>query len=669
MTQTVLCFAMAVAAGLAAELPIREVVLYKNGVGYFVRSGELAAGRTARLEFRADEMNDVLKSLMVVDEAGGQIGGLRYDSSEPLEKKLEQFPFRLGEAQALTALLDQLKGARVEVKTGPATASGLIVGAREVAPGERQAPRQELTLLTDSGELRTLDLAGMTALTFADPALRLQFQQYLANLVAGRSKEKRSVYIDSSEGKARRLRVAYVVPAPVWKSSYRLVFAEAGEPTLEGWAIVDNSSGEDWSNVRLALVSGKPVSFISRLYEPRYVGRRAFDLVEEQAAAPEVHRGGIGSGSGGGIGPGRSAGEAGGVVGGMLMRAAAPAPQMAPAMSEMVQVIASSVELSTEAAEAGELFEYRFGTPVTVRQGESVMLPFVQQKLAVRKLLVYSAGAGENPRNAAEITNNTGKTLDGGPVTVFDGNTYAGEAPMETLKAGDKRLISYAVDLGTRITTGLESGSELLREIHLNRGVLITRAALQQTTTYTIRNVDQKAKTLLVEHAIRPTFRLVKMKPAETTAAAYRFEIRLAPGAAEKFPVVEEQLIERTVALVNATPGLLLTYIQNKALDEDARRQLDRIAQQKARIAANDGEIRRAQEQIDELVRDQERLRQNISSLNRVAGQQEQVQSYAKKLADEEVQLAALRDRLAELRKTKAALEAELNELIEKAQF
>jgi hypothetical protein len=660
---------MAVAAGLAAELPIREVVLYKNGVGYFVRSGELAAGRTARLEFRADEMNDVLKSLMVVDEAGGQIGGLRYDSSEPLEKKLEQFPFRLGEAQALTALLDQLKGARVEVKTGPATASGLIVGAREVAPGERQAPRQELTLLTDSGELRTLDLAGMTALTFADPALRLQFQQYLANLVAGRSKEKRSVYIDSSEGKARRLRVAYVVPAPVWKSSYRLVFAEAGEPTLEGWAIVDNSSGEDWSNVRLALVSGKPVSFISRLYEPRYVGRRAFDLVEEQAAAPEVHRGGIGSGSGGGIGPGRSAGEAGGVVGGMLMRAAAPAPQMAPAMSEMVQVIASSVELSTEAAEAGELFEYRFGTPVTVRQGESVMLPFVQQKLAVRKLLVYSAGAGENPRNAAEITNNTGKTLDGGPVTVFDGNTYAGEAPMETLKAGDKRLISYAVDLGTRITTGLESGSELLREIHLNRGVLITRAALQQTTTYTIRNVDQKAKTLLVEHAIRPTFRLVKMKPAETTAAAYRFEIRLAPGAAEKFPVVEEQLIERTVALVNATPGLLLTYIQNKALDEDARRQLDRIAQQKARIAANDGEIRRAQEQIDELVRDQERLRQNISSLNRVAGQQEQVQSYAKKLADEEVQLAALRDRLAELRKTKAALEAELNELIEKAQF
>jgi hypothetical protein len=304
-----------------------------------------------------------------------------------------------------------------------------------------------------------------------------------------------------------------------------------------------------------------------------------------------------------------------------------------------------------------------------MRQGESVMLPFVQQKLAARKLLVYSAGAGENPRNAAEITNNTGKTLDGGPVTVFDGNTYAGEAPMETLKAGDKRLISYAVDLGTRITTGLESGSELLREIHLNRGVLITRAALQQTTTYTIRNVDQKAKTLLVEHAIRPSFRLVKMKPAETTAAAYRFEIRLAAGAVEKFPVVEEQLIERTVALVNATPGLLLTYIQNKALDEDARRQLDRIAQQKSRVAANDAEIRRAQEQIDELVRDQERLRQNISSLNRVAGQQEQVQSYAKKLADEEVQLAALRDRLAELRKTKAALEAELNELIEKAQF
>ena len=247
----------------------------------------------------------------------------------------------------------------------------------------------------------------------------------------------------------------------------------------------------------------------------------------------------------------------------------------------------------------GELFEYRFATPVTVRKDESAMLPFLQQKVAARKLLIYSGGSSEFPRNAAELTNSTGKTLDGGPITVYDGNAYAGEALMETLKAGDKRLISYAVDLGTRITTALDSSRDFVREIHVRRGVLTTRSAVQETQTYTIRNVDQKPKTLILEHPIRPEYKLLKLKPAETTASAYRFEIKLAPGATEKFPVAEERVFETSVTLVNLTPDFLLSYVQNKALDEAARKQLERIVQQKKAIAANDAEIRRTDQQLE----------------------------------------------------------------------
>ena len=297
------------------------------------------------------------------------------------------------------------------------------------------------------------------------------------------------------------------------------------------------------------------------------------------------------------------------------------------------------------------------------------MLPFLQQKVAARKLLIYSGGGSENPRNAAELSNSTGKTLDGGPITVYEDNAYAGEALIETLKAGDKRLVSYAVDLGTRVATRLDASRDVIREIHLRRGLLTTRSAIQETRTYTIRNVDQKAKTLVLEHPIRPEYKLLKLKPAETTASAYRFEVKLVAGAEEKFPVAEERMIESSVAIVNVNADLLASYVQNKALDGAARQQLERIARQKALIAQADGEIGRREQQRNEAVQDEERLRENIASLNRVSGQQEQVQNYARQLAALEAGIASLRDRVSELRKNKAALEAELNALIEKLEF
>ena len=651
-------------AGIAvgAELPVREVVLYKNGIGYFQRVGELRPGESARLDFKASEMNDVLKSLTIMEEGGGRVTGLRYDSSEPVAKKLAELPFRLGERQPVTALLDQLKGARLEVRLGSQAQSGRIVGARQIPGDEKRPEREEVTLLLDSGELRSVDLSGATGLRLADPELELQLKDYLSVVAQERSREKRSLYIDSTDAKSRRMAVSYVIPAPVWKSSYRLIWRVGGEPLLEGWGIVDNTTGEDWKNVQLALVSGRPVSFISRLYEPRYVARPTAELPEEQAAAPVLYGGAVDELRE------RRADKPAGVMGGVL--AAAPRPlarAAAPAMERME--VASSVAPEAQARELGELFEYRFATPVTVRKDESAMLPFVQEKLSARKLLIYSEMGSVNARNAAEITNSTGKTLDGGPITVYEGNAYAGEALMETLKAGDKRLISYAVDLGARVTTQLGSSRDLIREVHVRRGLLTTRSALQETKTYTIRNVDPKAKILVIEHPVRPEYKLVNQKPAETTASAYRFEVRLAPAATEKFPVIEERVYESSIALANLTPDVLISYVQNKALSEAARKQLERIVELKKQLADTDQALRRTEEQINESSRDQDRIRQNMRSLNEVSGQQAQVQNYARQLAAQEIQLAAQRDRLAELRKKKAALESELNAAIEKMEF
>jgi hypothetical protein len=661
----ILGIAFCAAAAAGADLPVKHVILYKHGVGYFERSGELRPGESARLDFKAAEMNDVLKSLTVGDLKGGKISGLRYDSSDPLARKLSEFPFRLGEQQPLVALLDSLKGARVQVRLGPETLQGAVVSARLSPGGEQRPERELLTLLVDSGDIRTIDLSGATNLRFQDAELQNMLQEYFAALTGARSRDKRSVYIDSTGAAGRQIVAGYMVPTPVWKSSYRLIFGEGADPTLEGWAIVDNVTGEDWTGVRLALVSGRPISFISRLYEPRYVNRPYSELPEEQAAAPVVHGGAIEEESGE-----RRRDQ---VRKEVAMRAAALAePVEAKPMAGLPAprpFAPSAVASVAETRDAGELFEYQFALPVTVRKGESAMLPFVQQKVTARKLLIFSDRGSEHPTNAAEITNSTGKTLDGGPITVYDAGVYAGEALVETVKTGDKRLISYAVDLGVRITTRFDSSGQTLREVHFRRGVLTTRHAIQETKTFTIRNVEPKAKTLVIEHPVRPGFKLVNVKPAETTQDAYRFELKVGPAATDKFPVIEEHLIESSTALANITPDVLGSYLQNKELSETARKQLGAVLAQKRLIADADRAMRVGDQEHNDLSSDQDRLRRNISSLSSVPGQQEQVQVYARQLAATETKLAALRDRLAELRKKKAALESELNSLIEQMEF
>ena len=665
----------------AAELPVTRVVLYKHGVGFFERSGTLGPGQTARLDFDASEMNDVLKSL-TIEERGGIISGLRYDSMDPLSHTLAQFPFQIGGAQPLSGMLDQLKGSRVELKFGNETVAGAIVNARELAATQNQSGREQLTLMLDSGDLRTVDLGAATGLRFPDTQLQQQFKDYLAALAAARSKERRSVYIDSSDAKERQVVASYMIPAPVWKSSYRLIFTTNGKPLLEGWAIVDNTTGDDWNKVSLSLVSGRPISFVSQLYAPKYVGRPSAELPNDNAAQPVVHAGGynapmngrasVASGSGGAFGLGAVGGVAGYMPSAGLsvaeLEKEEPAPPPPPP-PKALRAAPSTVAVSSAAAELGELFEYRIATPVTIRKNESAMLPFLQQAIDARKLLIYSDHSSPHPTNAAELTNSSGKTLDGGPITVYDGGAYGGEALMETLKSGDRRLISYAVDLGTRITEAFGSKQAVVREIHFNRGILTTKLSAEETRTYTVRNVDQKAKTLILEHPLRQGYTLLNQKPAEKTSTDYRFEVPLAANGTQEFAVAEERVYDQSYQVASLTPDALLAYVHNRDLPEASRRQLQRITDQKQQLAETASALADAQRQTGELTADENRIRQNIGSLRNVSGQQQQVQDYAHQLDVHEQQLAALRDHMAELRKKKSALQADLDQLVASLTF
>jgi hypothetical protein len=661
-----------------ATVPVKQVILYKHGIAYFEREGTLAPGEEARLDFNTTDMNDVLKSLTVSDETGGRITGIRYDSNESLDRRLDKFSFKIGDQELLSTFLERIKGARIELKSADRPVTGAVLSARAIEVGadnDKRTIREQVTLLLDSGDVANYDLSTITSMRILDPRLEEQLKQYLQTLAQSKSRDKRSIYIDSAESGNRNLRISYITPTAIWKSSYRLTLREP-EATLEGWAIVDNTTDEDWRDVRLSVVSGRPISFISLLDTPRYGNRQIAELPEDRAAGPVVYGGKV-------DGPLQRTGVAGGTVGsgsgsgGGVYRTDGthlgtgnqpPAANQTVQLEVMAKLLTSTVEGATGAT-LGELFEYNFATPVSINRNQSAMLPFLQDKISARKLLIYTEHDGEHPVNAAEVMNNTQKTLDGGPITIYDGGAYAGEALFETVKPGDKRLIGYAVDYGTRITTAYETGRRAVRELHVKNGMLQLYYGEHQTRTYTIRNVDAKPKTLILQQEGINQYSVLSPKPSERTATAYRFEVKVPANGSQSLKVEEERTYENTTEVISSTPDFLLTLLVNRELSESRRKQLQALVDLKIHLAEAETSLNLAKAQVGDLTEDQTRLRQNIDSLNRVKGQEDQVRKYSGQLADNESQLAKLRDQTRDLELRKANLETDVRHSIEKLDF
>lgn len=639
-------------AGWSADLPVRRVVLYKNGVAWVERSGELRAGEPISLTFKPEEMNDLLKSL-VVESRGGAVARIRYDGAAPLTD-----PLAIDKEIPLAKLLDTLRGARISVNSQGKNVEGRIVSGR-ISPAGEKAQRQEVTLLLDGGELRLVDLDGVASLRLLEDRLQKQFDEALLAWSQSRARENKSVTIDAPGATA--LTARYLVPFPSWKSSYRLSLPETGEATLEGWAIVDNAGADDWRGVSLTVVSGKPVSFLSRLYEAKFITRQWAALPDEAAAAPVAHET-VMNAPPPPPAPPAVAAEAKAAIGGLPSRRSVSGRSV-----DATEAVMLEADVAAQGQEAGELFEYRFSDPVTVGRSESVLLPFVREKLAARKLLVYSGGT--HPRAAAELTNSSGKTLDGGPITVYEPGGYTGEALMPTTKQGEKRLVSYAEDLGVVVTQNFDSRQSVVRSVSAKRGVFTTRSALQTVTTYTVSNADARPKTMLVEHPVGPRRKLVSPAAAETSPNTYRFSVSLPAKGGEKLSVVEETEISNTITALSMSPDAVEFSLQNWKLTPAAQKQLEALLAKKRAIAQSDREVRQTTAELNELVKDQARIRENMTAMGRVPNQQEQVQRYSQELTRMDAAIAALRVRQNDLARQKSALENELNELAERMDF
>jgi len=685
------------AAGEAARLPVTRVILYKNGVGYFEHSGRVRDSQDVNVEFTTKQLNDVLKSLTVLDLGKGRITGVSYNSTAPLEKRLGSLHLPVGENPTTAQFLDALRGARLEVHSDSSTATGrlLSIDERDVAiKGDQKVTITQVSIVSDSGEVRVFDLTPATTVRIADKDVNEEVGKYLGLVASTRDQDIRRMTISTAGEGERNVLVSYISEVPVWKSTYRIVVPTDGKPLLQGWAIVDNTVGEDWKNVELSLVAGAPQSFVQELSQPYYTRRPVVPMPENAMITPQTYEatmqdaripspppppanGPLSNSSSTAIDLSKSFSQPRRISGGVTADNAAVAggsygvPAAAAPRFEANQA-AGTLEGNTTVAKTqdlGDLFEYKLKDNVTIRKNQSALVPILQTRLDAEKVSVWSASQSMALR-ALWINNTSALTFDGGTFNVLEGDAFAGEGLMDPIKPGEKRLLSYAADLGLLVDTKQQGEAQKVSRVSIAHGAMIQTTQEREARTYTVRNRDSASRTVVIEHPVRTGWKLTEGEdPAESSVSFHRFRLTVEPKKTATLVVKEYRPLVNRYLISNITDNEIKLFLEQKMINPEMERALRKVIVQKDGIAALDSEVGSRRTQIAEVSGDQQRLRENMKALKGSAEEKALVERYVRQMNQQEDRVQQLQHEMAELQQKRNAAQKTLNETIEGLQM
>ncbi len=553
---------------------------------------------------------------------------------------------------------------------------------------------------------------------------------------------------------------------PIWKSTYRLVLSPKGKPLLQGWAVVDNTIGEDWRNVELSLVAGAPQSFIQNISQPYYGRRAVVPLPSTALLAPQTHQASLGEGAGtvrgvirdnsraaipgatvrlvGASGivastasrsdgnyeltapagvytlrfdvpgfntqsfedwrmpsgssvqqdvtmqagslsesvtvnatrdsvMGRRGGVSGGTVGGVVGGVPEPPPPpAAPApLRPDVYDQARSLDPQASTAALGDLFEYHIKEPITLRKNQSALVPILSAEIEAEKVSLWNRPSGSGrPLRAVWLTNSSSLTLDGGSMTLIDSDAFAGEGLLEPLKPGEKRLLSYAADLGVLVDARQQSTDGRIFRLRAREGIITQETEERISWAYKARNENSTPTTLIIEHRLGPGWRLAEgQTPVESTADAQRFRVVL-PTAKET--VLEVRAVrqgETRIQVGNVDEVLMAQLVKSGVPAGALESALKPVLDKKAELNRIERQLASLQTERNTINQDQQRVRENMKALRGSAEEKQLLQRYTKQLDEQETRLATLQ---ADVTRTTAEMEklrGELETLIGNVSF
>jgi hypothetical protein len=673
--------APAAATQPAAQVPVRAVVLFSSGVGYFEHYGSVDGNASTELRFKTQQINDILKSLVLQDLDGGHVAAVTYPSQSPLARTLRSFEVDLSANPSLGELLNQLRGAKVKVSLQGEEVAGTILGLekKQRSTGKDTTPVEVWVLnLIAGGTIRAVELDQVQKLELEDPDLQKELHEALLALSQARDQDKKPVTINFVGQGQRHVRLGYVVETPVWKTSYRLLLDAAdekkgdeGKPatnpgqskaTLQGWAIVENQTDNDWNNVEMSLVSGRPISFIEDLYQPLYVPRPTVQPELYASLSPQTYEGGMQKQEQEAL---AFQGQAKGMDGVPMAAAAPAAPAMAmvrqrsmhaefagrDAAEDRPMNAAASVSSVASASKIGELFQYTVGSVSLPRQ-RSAMIPIINDAVQVEKLSIYNQSVlARNPLNGARMKNTTDKHLLQGPVTVFDGGSYAGDASIDNVPPGQTRLLSYGVDLEMLVDATRNTNTSTIESGKIVKGILWLSRRDVYSQEYLADNKGKTDKTLLIEHPIRPGWKLVEgigePKPVETTEAVYRFEGHVPAGKQSKLTVKQQVVQAEQIAILPTDVGQLEYYAKTGQIDDKVKSVLAKAISLKNAMTDTERQLNESTQKSRATATEQERIRKNMT----VSQSTQYYNRLLAKLNDQETQLEQLQQDQDALRK------------------
>jgi hypothetical protein len=670
-------------------LPLKRVVLFSSSVGFFEHAGPIEGNQQIEFSFKTSDINDLLKSMVVQDRDGGLIKAVNYGSPEPLTRTLRTLAVDLTDSPTLADIFQQLRGQEVELKT-PEPLTGVIVGVevRQLPRGEDKVAEIEVLHVRTKEGLKSVRLESIEQTRFLSEKVDREFQQALELLAGERAADLKTVKLDCQGAGKRNVAVGYIQEAAVWKTSYRLVLADGKQPFLQGWAIVENTSLQDWKDVELTLVSGRPIWFVMDLYQPLFMSRPLVTPERFASLTPRTHDQDLAAregefqtagkrrakyegmdmaGGGGGFGGGGGGGFFGG---------ASPhtAEESVHAVGDRTVPIdpRQGVESAAAGQDLGELFRYAIKTPVTLPRNESAMLPIVNEEVQGEKVAIYNpAVQAKHPLSGLKLTNSTHLHLLQGPITFFDGDEYAGDARIEDIPPGSTRLVSYALDLETEIAAEEKPKQQEIVALSVSKGGLHIKQKGTKSTHYTIKNSGSKTKTILIERVVDPAWTVVAPQPAEKTRALYRFSQQAEPGKTQTLIIDHERDLAETLLLANTAVGELEIYLRAKAASPALRKVFEELIRRKSALAQLVEQRSLVERHIGELASDQERVRQNLRALNGLVTDGsnkttsgELTQRYLKMLSDTEDELAKERARGAEAAQQEGRARKELEKYL-----
>jgi len=682
----------------SAEIPIRRVVLYQNGVGYFERRGKLD-GNVFALQARPSQINDLLKSLTVIDLSKGRAVSVSLPLEQRGDRVLSELPQQVRDASGILDVLTVFRGARVEVvgRGQWGNVTGRVVGVEDLrqkdSDKEEVVPDWRLTIKTADGDLVVYPVTAIERITIQDRTLSVGLEQSLdVSLNEGDWKPVwLSVRLAGEE--IHDLMASYIVEMPRWKPAYRMVLGKGKQPLLQGWAVVDNVSGEDWVDVQLSLVAGTPMSFVYDLHSPQYTSR--LDLTPravQRAIAPprdepgitekdRVQRSYAGK---------RRASEASGPVSetkkAELTRVEAdeeaegewdepsePEPEFEPkppAPVSLDDALQAEAPREAKTQKMGALFRYDIQDPVTIPDRSSTLVAIVNQRVNGEEVAYFrpelTGGMTSNPYRAVRLRNDTGSTLETGPIAVYSDGTFVGEGFLERMEAGTTSMLTFAIDTHVVLETAQGARDESLRLLKIIDGQLVSEVLRVETITYAIDNRHDRAITAFVKTPKRTDWKL-KSQPEGTvvTSDALLVPIRVRGKSKAKLDLEWTKRMERSVEVDSTSSTTLLKlYLSAGKAPPRIAKVIKEVLDLKRQVNDLNDESRRLNQQHGRLSADQDRVRKNLNLLRKTKGNAALQAELTRKLARLESELGKLSGRLVEISESTAELTTRMKVLI-----